>query len=87
MFIEHALTKLRKQQRAGEDILWSADVILFEDELHDHGASCRQCGDACVVFGSRSHGRCRAFRQRAVAHLDFAHGAHQPVVGVMVFMT
>jgi len=25
------------QQRAGDDILWSADVILFEDELHDHG--------------------------------------------------
>ena len=27
------------KQRAGEDILWSADVILFEDELHDHGTS------------------------------------------------
>ena len=29
------------QQRAGEDILWSADVILYEDELHDHGAHIR----------------------------------------------
>jgi hypothetical protein len=29
------------QQRAGEDILWSADVILYEDELHDHGSHVR----------------------------------------------
>lgn len=25
------------QPKAGESIVWSSDIILFEDELHDHG--------------------------------------------------